>query len=440
MKRLISLAVALVMIVACCFTASAETMGVQPYEDGEGPTSYLWLKTEDINNATTINFLVTPDDLNGGLGTYRIFADVLFENIVVNGGSAYVNIYFWGDEAQTNLLDFKDWAQNSTEGVVEGVWANMDYEFTCPEGFDHATVGIGCWNATGTVSIGTINISENKEMIYNVSFAGGLDLESEKVAGYTNISLDNQEINWGVVVPENEGTGKVNLALNKEAYIFGGPREGDEKEAAYQGLQYTGELTDGVIASKDFVPEYFGFHATTNVEAGGELNGETGSLGRVMIDFGEAIDFNQARLHYYGPLDNDGGIGNVRAMAVFYSDDGENWELFGDLIYDTESDYGWGDTGEKDTINAQYVLFEYLFAGGPWGMVSEIEVLSPELIEDDPDESSEPAEESKEESKEASKEESKTPVTPKTGDAGMIALAIVSVITLAGVVVVKNRK
>ncbi len=57
--------------------------------------------------------------------------------------------------------------------------------------------------------------------------------------------------------------------------------------------------------------------------------------------------------------------------------------------------------------------------------------------EDDPEESSEaPVEGSKEESKPA--EESKQP-TPKSGDAGMIALAIVSVITLAGVVVVKNK-
>lgn len=75
-------------------------------------------------------------------------------------------------------------------------------------------------------------------------------------------------------------------------------------------------------------------------------------------------------------------------------------------------------------------------------MISEIQVLSPELIEDDPEESSEepsveePSEEpsaeepSKEESKPA--EESKAP-TPKTGDNGMIALAVVSVITLAGV-------
>ena len=56
------------------------------------------------------------------------------------------------------------------------------------------------------------------------------------------------------------------------------------------------------------------------------------------------------------------------------------------------------------------------------------------------DEPEEPSEEpSKEESKEQSKEESK-PVTPKTGDNGMIALAIVSVITLAGVVVVKKSK
>ena len=51
-------------------------------------------------------------------------------------------------------------------------------------------------------------------------------------------------------------------------------------------------------------------------------------------------------------------------------------------------------------------------------------------------EGTKPAEESKEESKPA--EESKQP-TPKTGDAGMIALAIVSVVTLAGVVVVKHR-
>lgn len=64
----------------------------------------------------------------------------------------------------------------------------------------------------------------------------------------------------------------------------------------------------------------------------------------------------------------------------------------------------------------------------------EIEIITRANLEHE-----EPSEESsKEESKEQSKEESK-PVTPKTGYNGMIALAVVSVIALAGVAVVKNK-
>ena len=62
----------------------------------------------------------------------------------------------------------------------------------------------------------------------------------------------------------------------------------------------------------------------------------------------------------------------------------------------------------------------------------------PEIDPVIPDESSE--EPSVEPSEEPSKEESKPAPTPKTGDNGMIALAIVSVITLAGVVAVKKSK
>ncbi len=438
MKKALSILLAFVMIAACCFTASAEVT------EAKAPMNYLWVKTEDAANPSSITFKFTLDDLKGNKD-FRIFADIMFENVAVvgDGGVAFVNLYSYNEAGE--LIDWADWATQNTEGVEQGKWATMDYNWTVPEGFAYATISVGCWNATGTVNVGAINLSCNKEMIVNIAFSTGVDLNAANVSGY-NVNADNQGINWDVVLPAVDEPGFVNIALNCPVYIFGNSdpsKDGDEATSGH-GI-YHGRLTDGVVPEPGLIGDWFGFNHGANVmdKSTTTIDGISGrGTGRIRIDLGEEKEFNKIRVNFWGPQNLQYGVCRVALMKAYYGNS-ENFSEatpFADILHDTTADFGWGATNEQEITTARYVFVEILFDGTTWGMISEIQVLSPELIEDDPEESSEaPVEESKEESKTEPKEESKQP-TPKTGDAGMIALAIVSVITLAGVMVVKKSR
>ena len=368
---------------------------------------YLWIKGEHTGIAETevqpgITWIF--DNKNGVLKngrTYTVFAAVKFDEGSV--GTIYCNAYVYNDYNAakdgdwSHLMNFCDYASSA---IDNGGWQWTDFEksyvfsdkiygasnVSDGDPIGAVTFGIGFWNASGGVSVSEIGIKdEYGNVIVSKTFEDGLDLSSNDVVSSYWLDTCNEGVFWGIdtrtpVSPDDPGDDveKINLCREDDVtvFIFGGPREGNEQEAAYQAGQYKGSLTDGEIGDASFSPVYFAFHKATNVEQGGELNGMTGSLGRIMIDLGEEKQFNEVRLHYYGPLDHNGGIGHCDGMAAFYSDDGENWEDFGDLIYDTNADCGWGDTGEKDTVSARYVLVKYLYNGGNWGFVSELEIIS----------------------------------------------------------------
>ena len=445
MKKALSVLLAFVLLVACCFTVSAEVT------EAKAPTNYLWVKTEDAANPSSITYTITLEDLKGNTD-FRVFADIMFEDVVANdGGVAFVNLYSYNEAGE--LIEWTDWATQNTEGVVQGKWATMDYNWTVPEGFAYATLSIGCWNATGTVNIGAINLSCNKEMIVNIAFSTGVDLNAENVSG-NNVNADNQGINWDVVLPEVDEPGFVNIAKDCPVYIFGNSdpsKDGDEAKSGH-GI-YHGRLTDGVVPEPGLIGDWFGFNHGANVmdKSTTSIDGISGrGTGRIRIDLGEEKDFNKVRVNFWGPQNLQYGVCRVAVMKAYYGNSENFAEAtpFADILFDTTADSGWGATNEQEITTARYVFVEILFDGTTWGMISEIQVLSPELIEDPEESSEEPSveepskEESKEESKpaEESKEESKPAPTPKTGDAGMIALAVVSVITLAGVVIVKKSR
>ena len=226
-------------------------------------------------------------------------------------------------------------------------------------------------------------------------------------------------------------TGYKNLCAEEgvEIKIVGGANEGATDDPNVVTGQYSGCLNDGVLGVTEFVPEWFGFNTPCYIP-NATLDDQTGILGKILVDLGEEKDFNRIRLHYWGPFDHTGGIGDAKLMRAFYSNDGENWTEFADLIPDNEIGFGWGDSDVRDSVTARYVLVDYLYSSG-WGMVSEIEVLSPEAI---PDDSSAPAEESK------PADESKGGTTEPTSDSGFIALALIASLAVAGAVVIKKSR
>ena len=427
MKKLLSLLLVVSMVLALGIVAGAAD------DTNTNPTTYLQINNDDVAGSAGINFLVNNEKVTAQ-GTYRIFANVCFENVVATGGgSAYVNIYFYNEAGE--YLGHKDWASSNEAKAEEGEWGLYELNFSPSdyEGFSYATVGVGLWMASGTVKAASIKISQNNEMMWTRSFSADFDLnDPTEVASTALVDYTNEGVVWEVIRPEQDLTGYKNLCREEgvEIKIVGGANEGATNDPNVVTGQYSGCLNDGILGVTEFVPEWFGFNAPCYI-TNATIEDQTGNLGKILVDLGDEKDFNRIRLHYWGPLDHNGGIGDAKIMRALYSNDGENWTEFADLLPDNEVGFGWGDSDVRDSVTARYVLVEYLYAGGGWGMVSEIEVLSPEAI---PDESSAPAEESK------PVDESKGGTTEPTSDSGFIALALIASLAVAGAVVIKKSR
>ena len=430
MKKLLSLLLVVSMILALGIAAGA----VPNDETTKAPVSYLWLTNTSDNQKSTVLAWMIDAETFAGKANLRIFADVCFENIeAVNGGCAFANIYFYN--SKNEIIKFEDWADSKLD-TTPGEWRTWEYSFETAslDDFAYASVAVGFWQATGKVSIGPINISTNKEMFWTKSFNGPLDYYAEDIfeSSTVNISEENEGVTFETVYEIQENVGK-NLCLEDgvDITIIGGPNEGHTSDDGvfYPGSIYKGSLNDGICGAPDLVPDWFGFHKSSNATTG-SIDDLSGDLGTVLIDLGEAKDFSRVRLYYW--WNTEYAIGDILASRAYYSDDAENWTEFGDLLFDSETEYGWADTEEKGLVTARYVKVEYLYKDSPWGMISEVEVIA--AGGDVVDDSSAPAEESK------PADESKGGTTEPTSDSGFIALALIASLAVAGAVVIKKSR
>ncbi len=238
--------------------------------------------------------------------------------------------------------------------------------------------------------------------------------------------------------------------------------DGAAKEA-YQGGSTIACLTDGETLIDAGVTTF----STAGILLVQNLNAKDADLGPVAscsftIELEEIASILAVTFDTYTESNSMIGLPRDGKVTVEYSIDGSEYILSGDYGYEpTASDEALIEdfyVELDEIVEAKYLKLTFVFGdipvyqGNPTYWYDTFQYTASEwlgftefgietFIPEEDDESSEaPVEESKEESKQESKpaEESKQP-TPKTGDAGMIALAIVSVVTLAGVVVVKNK-
>ncbi len=154
------------------------------------------------------------------------------------------------------------------------------------------------------------------------------------------------------------------------------------------------------------------------------------------------------------------GLPKDNKVSIEVSSDGVDYDLVGDFTIDGEAENG--ETAGNvynielgKTVTGKFVKFTFAFGDSPfsdkvvweWHGFTEFAVVAADVVvidessEEPAEESSEaPAEESSEAPVEESEETSKGGNTPATGDAGLIALAVVSVIALGGAVIVKKSK
>ena len=389
-----------------------------------------WYRLSSPKRGDIIAFR-TSEDKKASIHIKRVIA-LPGETVQIKDGQILINGEVYNEKDE--YLGHKDWASSNEAKSEDGKWGlyELNFSTTDYEGFAYATVGVGLYLASGTVKASSIKISQNNEMMWTRSFSKDFDLKDPtEVASVAGVDYNNEGVVWEVIRPEQDLTGYKNLCAEEgvEIKIVGGANEGATDDPNVVTGQYSGCLNDGVLGVTEFVPEWFGFNTPCYIP-NATLDDQTGILGKILVDLGEEKDFNRIRLHYWGPFDHTGGIGDAKLMRAFYSNDGENWTEFADLIPDNEIGFGWGDSDVRDSVTARYVLVDYLYSSG-WGMVSEIEVLSPEAI---PDDSSAPAEESK------PADESKGGTTEPTSDSGFIALALIASLAVAGAVVIKKSR
>lgn len=170
----------------------------------------------------------------------------------------------------------------------------------------------------------------------------------------------------------------------------------------------------------------------------GAFDSPTGS---VKIDFGASMDIERVATDlWYG----DWGIGEPISVTFFLSEDGSDFTELG-TVPNSEAESGTFGTFSKylytlnldEAVSGRYLKVEYTGSSHVW--TSEIEAYT--YTPEDPSESEETSEAEPTSEVEPTSEaaESSNSSSAETGDTGMVALAIVSLIALAGVIVIKRK-
>ncbi len=453
MKKTLSLILALALVLSCVLVVVSA--------DDEDPQSYLWMKGTYTGNADTD---VQPglswvfDNSSGILEngkTYTAFAYAKFDE--GSTGTVYCNVYVYNDYEKakaadwTGLMNFLDFAKC---GSIDGVWN----EFTASWVFsDHSygsevlpdetigglTIGIGFWQASGGISVSEIGVKdESGEVIWSQTFGYGLDLTADDIGG-NYLVVGDEGNSWGLVGAD--------ITLPDES------DEPSEDEPAYpaakgevisNGKSYTTEnytvRTDG-YGDPDYVKLTDGVKDDNGGAAPAGFNfAEGANSASIIVDLGAETEIAAIVADLQG---GNWGIpaSNTYSVSFAISADGENYEDLvtidganADVIKESTDESLWNVTNfecicNHDTV-ARYVKVTYNKPADYTGnhvWPSEIQIFGVASGE-------EPSEDP---SEEPSEEPSKDPENPpKTGDNGMIALAVISVIALAGAVVVKKSK
>ncbi len=446
MKKTLSFLLALVMVFSVCFIlVSADE------EEETGPAAYLWL-TSDESYTPYIKFQLDGSKLTNR--EYKIRAEVYFSEDCT-GAAAYVNYYSYSDATKENnfeyLISFKDFATYDSEDIVLGAWNSVSFEFNPYEAVYAAgnantkvnisggyadtvellTIGVGFWQATGTIKIANILISEavGGDVKWSKGFAAGLDLENDEEVLAYEMNAAREGTHWGVVTPPKAENGNIATEATLIAPVGYGA--------------YTAVLNDGVaLGQSAYTNDWFAFYNNNDVEGSNawrtDVEGTEYFVGTAILDFGSVRSWEAVRANMWDGAGN-AGISGPSLIMVSYSDDGEDWTEAGDLLLGEPGTIYWAEK-EFDTIDSRFVRLQFCWVPGTgvFLFVNEIEVIEADqgIIEEPSDE---PSEEPSSEPTQSEPGETSEPETPPTGDNGIVALAIISTIALAGAVMVKRR-
>ena len=185
----------------------------------------------------------------------------------------------------------------------------------------------------------------------------------------------------------------------------------------------------------------------------------------LVVDLGEDKTISAATVYFYKEYVSMVGLGVENTMTISYSTDGDSYTKINDFTFDSEPAMTEGaNTGIcgifsetfdfGDAVTARYLEFKLPFeASDPsftagkvvWEFIGMTEI---DLTEGEPAPDEDSSSEAPVESTEAPVESTEAPVessetessTPSTGDAGIVAVAAVALIAIAGAAVVIKKR
>ncbi len=433
MKKTLSFILALALVLSCALIAVSAV---------DEPSAYLWLKKDADGTDYSVTWVF--DNSSGILEngkTYTCFATAKFDEGCT--GTVYCNCYVYDDVAKaiasdwSGLMNFLDYAKC---GSIDGVWNDFEASwvfsdttyggFTGEQGttIGGVTMGIGFYQASGTISVSELGFKdENGEVVWSYTFEYGIDFTANDIIVSDSFDYDGEGDTWGlvgadVVLPEPAEKGEI-ISVGKSYTVDDNYVVRDD---GYGDPGFT-KLTDG---TKD--------DAGSAAPAGFNF-AEGANSASVTVDLGEETDIAAIVADLQG---GNWGIPNPATYSVSFaiSTDGESFTSLGTVSGDkvtvvdpAESDSDWGVSNfEYDCVEGTKAKFVKVTFNKPADYTgnhcwpSEIQIYG---VASGEEPTSEPA------------VDPSTPDNPpKTGDNGMIALAVISVIALAGAVVVKKSK
>lgn len=241
-----------------------------------------------------------------------------------------------------------------------------------------------------------------------------------------------------------------NVALNKTYTTKGILLQTETQYGVYPDEEGK-TLTDGVKANSSsfsFTDEYWVGFNTNSAEVKGL--GEDGANAdfEIVVNLGGAYEISKFALETMGGGLN--GINYPGKIEFSYSTDGTTFTSAGAGSLPEEDAYNKAEEShalfesvlELDTaVTANYVKVSFAsYTGSTWYFVSEFEAYGAPASGDSGgsgDESSEAPAESSEAPAESSSDESSV---PSTGDAGMVAVAVVALVSVVGAAVVIRKR
>ncbi len=137
---------------------------------------------------------------------------------------------------------------------------------------------------------------------------------------------------------------------------------------------YNASLNDGVAAETiSYDGSWFAFYENGDPSK----SNAPGRLAVIVIDLGEAKEITAARINAF--LGNTSGIANPTGFTFEFSEDGENYTVFGEKTMDRaeaeDKTVGWVGFTMTEAVSAQYVRITLnMGEANAWVFVNEVEV------------------------------------------------------------------